>query len=318
MSIHAEQTPGELLAYLRFLAYGAQPAQVFDLRYAPPGRLMRRRFISARQPRQLARRITSLAPTTDVFLGVVLRDQARSGRAAISGARLLYIECDDPAAGQALAGFACPPSLLVASGSPGHLHVYWRLLDRAGALEIESANRRLALALHGEPGCADAGRLLRPPASLNHKHAPARPVTLLRHDPDARYQLAELLAALPADPQPDHALPARSSSRRVGRTALDEQLLAIPAADYVRVLSGREPNRAGKVLCPLHLEADPSLQLYPDGTFYCFGARCHKGGTIFDFAAALWNLETRQDDFLELRRRLAATFVTPTRHRAGC
>ena len=62
------------------------------------------------------------------------------------------------------------------------------------------------------------------------------------------------------------------------------------------------------MLCPFHQETEPSLQLYPDGTFYCFGARCKKGGTIFDFAAAMWGIGTRDRDFLALRRRLARTF----------
>lgn len=103
------------------------------------------------------------------------------------------------------------------------------------------------------------------------------------------------------------------------RTALELQLLAIPAAEYVRVLTGREPNLAGKVLCPFHEETDPSLQLYPDGTFYCYGRHskdraCRKGGTIFDFAAALWltgqsrNVPLRGRDFIEVRRRLMAIF----------
>jgi DNA primase len=80
----------------------------------------------------------------------------------------------------------------------------------------------------------------------------------------------------------------------------------------VRALSGREPNSAGKVLCPFHQETVASLQLYPDSTFYCFGASCRKGGSIFDFAAFLWALGTRDNDFLELRRRLARAFNLAT------
>ncbi len=79
------------------------------------------------------------------------------------------------------------------------------------------------------------------------------------------------------------------------------------------MLANATPNRAGKILCPFHADTSPSLQLYPDGTFYCYGRHskqraCRKGGTIFDFAAAIWGLATRGNDFLELRRRLASTF----------
>lgn len=308
MTTQPEQHPGELLSYLRILSEDARPTQFFDLRYSLPAGLMRRRYVSVLRLQQIASRITTLAPDADVYLGAALRDRARGDKAAINGSHLLFVECDDPSARERLADFAYPPSMIVASGSPGHLHLYWRLRGRATAAEIESANRRLALSLHGEPGCADIVRMLRPPRSLNHKHTPPLPVKLLEHDASARYALAELVAALPHDPQPRHALPVSSASRRVERNALSRALLAIPAGEYVRVLVSREPNRAGKVLCPFHEDTQPSLQLYPDGTFYCFGARCRKGGTIFDFAAAVWGIGTREDDFLELRRRLARTF----------
>jgi len=303
-----EHDPGELLTYLRVLAEGSRPTQFFDLRYSPPAGVMRRRYISVLRLQQIAERITELAAGADVYVGAALRDRARGDKTAISGSHLLYIECDDPAARERLKGFACSPAMVIASGSTGHLHVYWRLRERVSTATIESTNRRLALGLHGEPGCADIVRMLRPPESFNHKHTPPAPVRLLEHDASARYALADVLTQLPHDPQPHHERPAWSGSPRVGRTALDRELLAIPAAEYIRILTSREPNRVGKVLCPFHEETEPSLQLYADGTFYCFGARCKKGGTIFDFAALLWGTGTRERDFLKLRRLLARTF----------
>ena len=88
---------------------------------------------------------------------------------------------------------------------------------------------------------------------------------------------------------------------------LHAQLRQISTADYVLYLTGQEPNREGKVHCPFH-EGDrtPSLQCYDDGTFCCFG--CMKGGTIFDFAGALWGIETKGRDFIVLRQRLGTTF----------
>ena len=303
-----EHHPDELLTYLRILADGSQPTQFFDLRYSPPAGMMRRRYVSVLRLQQLAERITELSGVADVYVGAALRDRARKGKSAISGSHLLYIECDDPAARERLEDFACSPSMVIASGSPGHLHLYWQLRERASTATIESTNRRLALGLNGEPACTDIVRMLRPPRTLNHKHTPPAPVRLLEHNASACYALADVLARVPHDPQPRDERPAWSVGTRRGRTALDRELLAIPAADYVRVLAGREPDRAGKVLCPFHEETDPSLQLYKDGTFYCFGARCRKGGTIFDFAAASWGTGTREREFLKLRRRLARTF----------
>jgi hypothetical protein len=53
-----------------------------------------------------------------------------------------------------------------------------------------------------------------------------------------------------------------------------------------------------------HDDHTPSLQLYEDGTWYCYGA-CKAGGSIFDFASRLWQVETKNRDFLKLRARLA-------------
>ncbi|HXD54954.1 MAG TPA: DNA-primase RepB domain-containing protein [Solirubrobacteraceae bacterium] len=271
---------------------------------------MRRRFVSVLEIGQLARRIIELSATGDVYLGPTLRDCARRGRAAISASRVLYIESDDPGTPQRLASFPCRPAMIVASGSPGHLHIYWRLHEPAAAAEVERANRLLAFALGGEARCTDVARMLRPPGSLNYKHSPPAPVRLLAHDASARWALADLHASLPDAPH--LALRSRSSARRRGRSELDRALLSIPTADYVRVLTDREPDRTGKVSCPFHQETDPSLHLYDDGTFYCFGASCRKGGTIFDFAASLWGTGTRGEDFFALRRRLADTFHLST------
>jgi RepB DNA-primase from phage plasmid/CHC2 zinc finger len=305
----------ELFIYLRMLAGEPGPNRFFDVRWATPAGGMNRRFVSAVHIHDAARLITRLAFRTDVYVGVALRDGHTSGgRSAIGGSHLLYIECDDPGAGKRLHGFVCSPSMIVASGSPGHLHVYWCLRERASSAQVQSANRRLALALQGDPASVDIARLLRPPSSMNHKHSPPVAVRLLEHNTDARYALRELTSSLPEDPYPEGATAGRPVRQSARRTALDRELLAIPAAEYVRVLAGLEANQAGKVLCPFHRETNSSLQLYPDGSFYCFGSGCRRGGTIYDFAAAKWltgqsrDVPLRGRDFLELRRRLASAF----------
>jgi len=309
----------ELLIYLGMLAGEAKPGQFFDVRWSTQAGGMNRQFVSALRAQDAVRLITRLASRTDVYVGIALReDRTYGGKTAISGSHLLYIDSDDPDADERLHDFAYSPSMIVASGSPGHLHTYWCLRERASTAQVESANRRLALALRGDPASVDIARVLRPPSTLNHKHSPPVAVRLLEHNTDARYALTELTGSLPEDSHPGHPPGTLPAPRRAGRTALDRELLAIPAAEYVRVLAGLQPNRASKVLCPFHQDTDPSLHLYPDGTFYCFGRHnkeraCRKGGTIFDFAAALWGIGTRDQDFLELRQRLARVFrLKPT------
>jgi hypothetical protein len=60
----------------------------------------------------------------------------------------------------------------------------------------------------------------------------------------------------------------------------------------------------------LHDDSTPSLQLYDHG-WYCFGA-CRTGGSIYDFGALLYGLDTKGHQFLALRRLLAEELLPPT------
>jgi len=58
----------------------------------------------------------------------------------------------------------------------------------------------------------------------------------------------------------------------------------------------------------LHDDHTPSLQLYPDHSWYCFG--CQQGGSIYEFTAALWGVKRRPGWRAQLRRSLAEVFST--------
>jgi len=297
-----------LLAYLSMLADLGERDRFLELRWRRrPGR-MQRRFVSTRRVGDAAALVSLLAPDNDVYVGVAQRDgDTHGGRAAISGLHLAYIESDSASTAMRLSAFAHPPSVVIASGSPGHHQVYWRLDRRYPPAEVQSANRRLALALDADPACSDVARILRPPHTLNHKHDPPRAVTLLVLREHLRYTLPRLTAELPAD-ESRSCPPASARATRVAHGPLDRALLAIPAAEYVRVLVGSTPNGEGKICCPFHEDRDPSLHLYADGGFYCFGSGCGAGGSIYDFAARLWGIPPKGAGFIELRRRLAQQF----------
>lgn len=298
--------PEELLIYLRFLTAGARRGQYLDLRWRPPDGLMRRRLLPVGALEHIARMIVAHAPHSDLYVGACLRDVDRhGGRRAISGARMVFIECDRADALELLAAFRYPPSLVIESGTVGHVHAYWLLEGSASPEAIEAANRRLASALGGDLGSTEVARILRPPATFNHKASPPRPVRLIAWRPELRYCLADLTAGLPEE---SPTRKSRSSARaRAGASALELALLALPAEDYARALAGAVANQEGKILCPFHAETVPSLQLYPDGGFFCFG--CRRGGTIFDFAASLWGLRLRGRGFTETVARLADRFA---------
>lgn len=301
----------DLLAYLQLLA-GSSPApgRFFDIRWLTGERRMSRRFVPAQRTSEAAHLITRLAAQNDVYVGVALRDGQRDGgKHAISGSHLLYIDMDHSGTQLALARFECPPTMEVASGTPDHLHVYWQLNQRASSSQVESANRRIARLLGGDPACVDIARVLRPPGTLNHKHDPPTSVSLVAYRPDARYTLAELLGVLP---EVERA-PARQA-RHERQRRRDDPLQRIKPAHYIRLLTGLVPGPDHKIPCPLHPDRTPSLHVYdtPEQGWACYGCATPdgkpRGGDIYSLASLLWSIPARGRDFIELRARLDDVF----------
>ena len=184
-----------------------------------------------------------------------------------------------------------PRRMIISSGSAGHAHAYFTLSAPVTVPELERANRRLAHALGGDLASVDAARILRPPSSWNHKHSPPAPRRADRTRPGATVR-PRPSSSTDSTTRPAGHPSARRHRRRTGRTEIDRLLLAIPAAEYVHALTGISPDRTGKIHCPFHDDRTPSLQLYEDGTWYCYGA-CKAGGSIFDFAARAWQMRPK-------------------------
>lgn len=68
----------------------------------------------------------------------------------------------------------------------------------------------------------------------------------------------------------------------------DETRRLVSARDIAE-LNGLQPNRSGYICCPLHREKTPSLKLYDDGSWHCFG--CGKGGSSIDLEMELYDLK---------------------------
>ena len=296
-------------SYLRMLAGPAPGARLLEVRFALRHRDMGRLFVAAHSASGASRLIRRIASRTDVYVGVCLRSRRAGGRNAIDRSYLAFVEIDAPDALDRLRDFPHRPTLIVSSGTRGHAHAYFTLSAPITVPQLERANRRLAYALGGDLASVDAARILRPPCSWNHKYEPPAPVELIALDPGRQYDADALVDGLQDPPGPAVGDPARS--QRTGRTKIDRLLLAIPAAEYARTIAGVSPNRAGKVHCPFHDDRTPSLQLYEDGTWYCFGP-CRTGGSIFDFAARAWHTSTKGRDFLELRNRLRTELLPLT------
>jgi putative DNA primase/helicase len=88
-----------------------------------------------------------------------------------------------------------PASLVIATG--GGLHCYWLFHEAEAATpeavaRIETALRRLADHIGGDPQCAECARLMRVPGTVNYKREVPVGVRVLGDRPAARYELAEL------------------------------------------------------------------------------------------------------------------------------
>lgn len=291
----------------RFLAalYRSAPAHsLVEVRYSVASG-MRQRFGRVEEIESVVDEVAGRARSADVFVGVVPR-RRRGGRRddLVARASVVWVDCDSDASVAALAAFRPRPAIEVASGSAQNRHAYWVLRDAVGLGVVEQLNRQLALELGADARCSDAARILRPAGSTNWKSGRPTAVRLIAVDEQRSVGVAELdrrLPALPAQP----AAPAEQQ-RWSPRAAGEDRLLAVCPRVYVERLTGAQVARSGKMRCPFHDDRTPSLHVYedPQRGWYCFG--CGRGGSIYDFAALLLGRGTRGEDFIELRRELAA------------
>jgi hypothetical protein len=285
--------------YLEALFGGARPATLIEMRWRVP-QGMARRFVAVADRRSLSAALVQRGSLTDAYVGVLPRWRASGGRADVVGdGRTVWVDLDTEVAARALEPVDPPPSLMVASGGPGHLHAYWRLTAGVPPLVIERANRRLAWALGADMVSTDAARILRPPQTVNHGRGGA-PVRLLG-DVGEPVRIGELIGGLL---DPPLSRPPRARARRPSR----DRLLAIEPERYLAALTGLRVGRSRKVRCPLHEDRTASLHVYEDPAdgWYCFG--CGQGGSVFDLAGALWGIEPRGSGFAAIRAGLEHRF----------
>lgn len=186
----------ELALYLSVLTTGARREDHLELRWRTPGG-MRRRVIPAMDLAAAAALIRPLGKVTDVYTGVALRaDPSHGGREGVRHCGLLHAELDRSDSSRRLEEFVHRPTMIVSSGTAGHLHAYWALAEWVPPAIAEAGNRGLAERLGADLASWDAARILRPPGTHSHKHDPPVRVRLLAALPGARYAFAELTHGL--------------------------------------------------------------------------------------------------------------------------
>ncbi|HEY7441015.1 MAG TPA: hypothetical protein VH701_01255 [Vicinamibacterales bacterium] len=137
-----------------------------------------------------------IRPTHDAYFGIATRSRSgHGGKADLASSRALWADVDQPDAAARLRESGLPrPSIIIATGTPGHVQAYWLLKQMQDlrspddVAPFESYLRGIRDACGGD-NTVDASRLFRMPGSLNWKHDPPRCVEVVRFCPEFRYTL---------------------------------------------------------------------------------------------------------------------------------
>jgi hypothetical protein len=302
----------EALATFLDLLFAGEPDGSFaEIRFKLRNGGMGQDFVAVRDRERLARLIQARGAKTDLFVGVAPRSRQEGTRAAVERVHVLWADLDTPESIEALKHFEPAPSMVIGSGSGQH--GYWSLSPPVGPDEAERANRRLAHALGADMAATDGARILRPPATHNHKTGEPVPVEI-DYLAFEVYALEDVVGEL-ADPVAERP-PRRLQAVETFKGSTDDPLLTLPPAVYVEALTGQVVGRDGKVRCPLHDDGTPSLHVYnsAEAGWACFGCEAPPGkvalgGDIYAFAARLYGLEPRGRGFHEIRKRLEADLL---------
>lgn len=98
----------------------------------------------------------------------------------VSGSYVAWVEFDGNVPGE-ISGGLPNPTIRVRSSTEDHEHWYWFLDSFVSPYDLERINRGLAYFLSADSSGWDAGQILRPPNTFNHKRQ--REVELVHYDP---------------------------------------------------------------------------------------------------------------------------------------
>jgi hypothetical protein len=115
------------------------------------------------------------APRADVYVGMLLYSARTRSKATALPGHVVWADVDHALTPAQEAKILGLPSQIVASGTPGHTHIYVDIGLRKDSRLLESMNENLAAQVGGDAKW-DASTVLRLPGTFNHKGGDLRPV----------------------------------------------------------------------------------------------------------------------------------------------
>jgi hypothetical protein len=194
---HAPEPAAALRGFLLAIV-GREPASSkIELRplHADGQPARERAFLPVGDLGEVERRVRELAPRTNVYVSAAPRVRPDGTAAAVERVWMLWADIDAEEGLRRLREFRPLPSIVLRTGTPGHGLALWPLREPLSPAHAQRGNRRLALALAADMNATDGARILRPPASMSHKHTPPRSVVCTRLEP-ARFAAAEVVGTL--------------------------------------------------------------------------------------------------------------------------
>jgi hypothetical protein len=232
-----EPIPQEIALRLQCAAIaGDEPrSSYFELRpLDPPGR---QEYIPLDDPPAVVKRVEALRGHHQLYIGAAPRTREAGTAAAVERVWCLWADCDSAEAVELLRRFRPLPSIVVASGTAGHLHAWWPLRHSITPTWAQRANKRLAHRLRADPVSTDVARIMRPIISLNHKHRPPVMVECIRLELDM-FELRDVVGGLP-----DAQSKTSTSPRREGLSSCDAGATLGGLARVVRESAVGDRNR---------------------------------------------------------------------------
>src|SRR5579875_2652611 len=235
-----------LNSYLRMLAgpVDGRAGRWLDVRWPQPSSPsgMGRDFLPAAGIDQAGVLIERVARHVDVYIGIALHDREAGDRTSVSRSHLVWADIDDEDAQSSLDRFRYPPTMTVASGSPGRRHSYWLLSSDADIDEVMTANRKLAGWLGGDLSSGlSRVSMLRPAGTYNYKHQPRQPVRIVDLAGSRVYDLSQLVDGLGPKPRRTVCWPIWSVAK--AGQASSTGCICLP-------LAGRDARRCGCASMP--------------------------------------------------------------------